>query len=114
MKFAFSHFDPNAESPRVSEPDDEGREDAARVFIEAFDRTSRRANFQPLDEQAVRAALNKASIIPVQTAVDFEDFAYFGFYLRAGNTIQMTVRRWCGGRKPLLWAITIAWQCCCT
>ncbi len=94
MKFAFSHFDPNADGPRQSETDNGGREDTARVFIEAFDRTAGRANFRPLEQETVRAALNRASIIPVQTAVDFDDFAYFGFYYRASNTIQLTVRRW--------------------
>lgn len=94
MKFAFSHFDPNEHGLRKSETDDEERADTARVFIEAFDRTARRANFRPLEADAVRQALNKASIIPVQTAVDFDDFEHFHFYFRSSNEIQITIRKW--------------------
>ena len=96
MKLAFASFDPNADTQGKPEPDAEARADAARVFIDAFDRTARRANYQPLDASEVRQALNKASIIPVHTAVNFDDFEHFGFYFRSSNRIQITVRRWLG------------------
>jgi hypothetical protein len=94
MKFTFAHFDPNEDEPRQLEADDEAQADAARVFIEAFDRTVRRANYQALPEVDVRAALDKASIIPVRTAVDFDDFDHFAFYYRKKNRIDVTVRKW--------------------
>ena len=93
IKFAFSDFDPNEDRPTGSEPDEEGRADTAQVFIDAFDGTARRANFRLLEAQAVCQALNKASIVPVHTDVDFEDFAYFAFYFRSSNEIPITVRR---------------------
>lgn len=96
MKFAFAHFDPNEDGPRRPATEDASRGDVARVFIEAFDRTARRANFQPLGEDSVRAALNQASVIPVRTAVDFEDFAHFAFYYRKSNQVEMSLGQWLG------------------
>jgi len=94
MKFAFAHFDPNEDDRRRPEIGTDERADAARVFIDAFDRTARRANFQRVGDDKVRAALDRASIIPVQTAVDFDDFEHFAFYYRTSNELQLPVKKW--------------------
>lgn len=94
MKFAFAHFNPNETTTYRTDSSDEERDDNARVFVEAFDRTARRANYKPLAEEDVRAALNKASIVSVRTEVDFEDFVHYAFYYRTSNEIDVRVKKW--------------------
>ena len=94
MKFAFSDFDPNAEKRPGQTHDQASREDTARVFIDAFDRTLKRANYQALPRTQIHEAMNKASIIPVQTSVDFSEFEHYAFYYRTSNKIRVTVKRW--------------------
>jgi len=94
MKLAFANFDPNLSEKRRPVDDAGERENAAQTFVDAFDRTVRRANFRPLPESEVRAALNRASIVPVQTSVDFDAFERFAFYYRTSNEIPITVKRW--------------------
>ncbi|MFT4562558.1 MAG: hypothetical protein ACI9BW_002304 [Gammaproteobacteria bacterium] len=94
MKSAFAEFDPNDDGPKEQLASAQTRSESAGILIEAFDRTLKRANFQHLPEQAIREALNKASIIPVQTAVEFDDFEKFAFYFRTSNVIETKVKKW--------------------
>lgn len=99
MKLAFSHFDPNADRVSLTPIEQSAHENTAQEFAEAFSRTARRANFHPLGEHDIRAALNKASIVPVQTSVDFDAFERFEFYFRTSNEIDVTIKRWWRKKK---------------
>jgi len=94
MKCAFAELDPNDDVYRQNPSAPDNRNANAELLIKAFDRTLTRANYQRLDHDAVRAALNKASIIPVQTAVDFYDYETFAFYYRTSNEIDLKVKKW--------------------
>ena len=94
MKSAFAHFDPHEDRLYDQATSGQLRSENAEILIAAFDRTLKRANFQRFPEQAVREVLNKASIIPVQTAVEFNDFEKFVFYFRTSNVIETKVKKW--------------------
>lgn len=94
MKFAFAELDPNDDVYRQNPSAPDNRNVNAELLIKAFDRTLTRANYQRLGHDAIRAALNKASITPVQTAVDFYDYETFAFYYRTSNEIDLKVKKW--------------------
>ena len=80
MKLAFSNFDPNEDLP-LRTLDSSARKETADAFADAFERTVLRANFRRLPNEDVHAALNKASIVPVRTAVDFAAFRALCIFL---------------------------------
>ena len=81
------------ETAQISELSEQGAPVQERIhrLLSDFDEILARANFQQIQEQEIREALNKTSLIPVRTAVNFADYEQVRFYYRhkAAKTIQI-------------------------
>ena len=89
MKRAFESVDPFRDAENSGATDEQ-----ARVLMDELSHLMSRANYQLLSNDEIKAALNKASIIPVETAVDFDQFADFRFYFRTRKPITLSLKRW--------------------
>lgn len=68
-------------------------------LLNDFEAILSRANYQLIHEQEVREALNKTSLIPVRTAVDFGDYESVKFYYRDKSPKTIEVKKFLGSRQ---------------
>ena len=62
-------------------------------LIADFKNVLARANYHPIDQEEIKDALNKASIIPVRTAVNFSDYDEIAFYYRNKTPRKISIKR---------------------
>ncbi|MEM7468479.1 MAG: TMEM143 family protein [Pseudomonadota bacterium] len=68
-------------------------EHVANRLIDDFSEILTRANYFPIDEQEIHEALNKTSLIPVRTAVNFADFKLVRFFYRNKSPASVQIKK---------------------
>jgi len=91
LKDAYSEFNPDRDTIMLEREVD--HESLANELIAAFDRTLMAANYRRLTTEELDRALHEASMIPLNTKVDLEDYEAFAFYYRGGRTKSVPVKQ---------------------
>lgn len=94
LKGNFAHLDPDRDTVpigTVSEAEAQAREQALE---ERFVHVLQRANYQPLEQEQILAAMAEASLIPLEMKIDFADFAQYQFYWRGATTLTIPLEGW--------------------
>lgn len=68
-------------------------------LIEDLKSVLSRANYHPIERAEIKDALNKASIIPVRTAVNFSDYDDIAFYYRNKTPRNVSIKRLLGTKE---------------
>ena len=100
LKESFRPFDRSVPARRPA--DDPGareeREELGRRLAEGLRSLVEDANFEPVTDEGLAAALREESIFRVRLHVDFDDFEEILFFRRGGTRRTETLRRWGGLR----------------
>jgi len=97
LKDAYSEFNPDRDTIIIDREVE--HEALAEDLLERLDRTLMAANYRPLSTGELDRALHEASIIPVNTAVDLDDYEFFAFYYRGGRRQGVPVKRFFRSRQ---------------
>lgn len=97
LKNAYSEFNPDRDTIVLEREVD----DAAQVhkLLDMFDQTLMAANYRRLSAEEMDRALHESSIIPLNTAVDLEDYEFFAFYYRGAQTKRVPIKRFLRTRQ---------------
>lgn len=101
IKDCYVLFDPDADVQPLFEPSLQAYEEKDEQVVSAFQRILRRANYRPLPDETIQAALRNRSLIALKTEVDFDDFDQFLGYYRGDVDTTLPVKRfffWRGQR----------------
>jgi len=90
LKDAYAEFNPDRDTLRIGRGVD--KEALAETLKQRFDETLMRANYQRLSTEELSRALHEASIIPLNTKVDLDDYCDYAFYYRGGERKTIRVR----------------------
>lgn len=71
-------------------------------LIADFAEVLSRANYHPIDHADIKDALNKASIIPVRTAVNFSDYDEIAFYYRNKTPRTVKLKRFLSEKELII------------
>jgi hypothetical protein len=92
LKDAYAEFNPDRDTIRI---DREVNLDAlAETLKQRFDETLLCANYQRLSPEELDRALHEASIIPLNTHVDLNDYKDYAFYFRGSERRTLSVRNY--------------------
>lgn len=91
LKDAYAEFNPDRDTLRLDREVD--LEAAAGVLLEKFEETLLAANYRRLESQELERALDEASIIPLETNVDLDEYDAFAFYYRGSAKKTVPIRR---------------------
>ncbi len=94
----FAVLDPDAELEADGADRDAGV--AAAEVADGFARLCAAANFRPYTEAELADAMDTATLIPLNTQVDFNDFARIAVFYRGDDFVDLTIRR--GFRKQMV------------
>ena len=92
LKDAYAEFNPDRDTVRLDR--DVDKEALAQTLMQRFDETLLRANYQRLSTEELSRALHEASIIPLNTKVDLDDYCDYAFYYRGGEKKTLQVRNY--------------------
>ncbi len=87
LKNSYSVFDPDLETEPQSLINHE-------KVIDVISGTLKKANYKELSKQSVHDSLNGSSLIPVQTAVDFNEYDDYRFFYRDKTQKTLTLKKW--------------------
>jgi len=90
LKDAYAEFNPDRDTIRIERGVD--KEALAESLKQRFDETLIRANYRRLSTEELSRALHEASIIPLNTKVDLDDYCDYAFYYRGGEKKTIQVR----------------------
>ncbi len=88
LKDGYSCYDPDIDEICL---DDEGKADQ---FLDSLTDSLLAANYTKIEESEIQAALNQASLIPVQTSVDFSVYQRYSFFYQETNRQKITEKKW--------------------
>lgn len=90
LKDAYAEFNPDRDTIRIDREADAGK--LVETLKERFDETLMAANYRRLTTGELSRALHEASIIPLNTEVDLNDYHDFAFYYRGSSRESILVR----------------------
>lgn len=91
LKNAYAEFNPDRDTIALDrEVDDNALVDK---LLETFDQTLMAANYRRLTTEEMDRALHEASIIPLNTEVDLDDYEFFAFYYRGARPKRVPIKR---------------------
>lgn len=90
LKDAYAEFNPDRDTIRLDREVD--KEAMAETLKCRFDETLLSANYRRLTTEELGRALHEASIIPLDTKVDLDDYCDYAFYYRGGSRKTIPVR----------------------
>lgn len=91
LKDAYSEFNPDRDTIILDR--EVNHEALADKLLDTFDQTLMAANYRRLTTEELDRALHEASIIPLNTEVDLEDYDFFAFYYRGGRTKRVPIKQ---------------------
>lgn len=92
LKDAYAEFNPDRDTVRIDHRVD--IEELAATLKARFDETLMDANYRRLATEELRRALHEASIIPLNTKVDLDDYHDYAFYYRGSSKQTVPVRNY--------------------
>ncbi|MDZ7841734.1 MAG: TMEM143 family protein [Gammaproteobacteria bacterium] len=97
LKDAYAEFNPDRDTIRLDREVD--KEAMAETLKSRFDETLLSANYRRLTTEELGRALHEASIIPLDTRVDLDDYCDYAFYYRGGSRKTIPVRNYIRTRE---------------
>lgn len=97
LKNAYAEFNPDRDTIRLERGVDQ--EALAETLKQRFDETLLSANYKRLTTEELGRALHEASIIPLNTRVDLDDYCDYAFYYRGGGRKTIPVRNYIRTRE---------------
>lgn len=91
LKDAYAEFNPDRDTVRIDRASDAAA--LADVLARRFDDILMAAHYRRLSTDDLKQALGKASIIPLNTRVELDDYQDFAFYYRGATRETIHVRR---------------------
>lgn len=85
LKEAFAPFNPDADTRICAVPTPEELEQKEEQLVNAFEQVLQQANYTQLSEDDLQRAFESESLIPLKTAVDFNDYTRIVCYYRGDN-----------------------------
>lgn len=92
LKDAYAEFNPDRDTLRIDREVD--KDVLAETLKQRFDETLLCANYQRLSSEELHRALHEASIIPLNTHVDLNDYKDYAFYFRGSERKALPVRNY--------------------
>lgn len=92
LKDAYAEFNPDRDTIRIDREVD--LDELAESLKQRFDETLLCANYQRLSTEELDRALHEASIIPLNTHVDLDDYKDYAFYFRGSERKTIPVRNY--------------------
>ena len=93
LKDHYAEFNPDAENSPLHPLSAQQLQQSAETIASDFASLLEKANYQTLSQQQLEQAFQVASLIPLQTKVDFEDFDQVLFYFRGEGQKDVCIRR---------------------
>ncbi|MCB0195575.1 MAG: DUF3754 domain-containing protein, partial [Anaerolineae bacterium] len=93
LKENFAPFNPDADTKTITEPTEEELREKEHRLVETFKTVLERANFNPLSQVDLEQSFETASLIDLQTKVDFDDFDQMIFYHRGDVFTTTTMKK---------------------
>jgi len=97
LKDAYAEFNPDRDTLRIDREVD--REKLAAGLKQKFDELLMEANYRRLTIEELKRALHEASMIPLNTKVDLDDYLDYAFYFRDSSQQTIIVRDHFKGRE---------------
>lgn len=88
MKDWYSGFDPDEEKGRNDQ------KETSDKFVSTFIASLQAANYKEIGDREIQLALNQASLVPVQTSVDFSIYQRYLFFYQQSNRKEITEKKW--------------------
>lgn len=85
LKDAFAPFNPDADTRMCVSPTPEQLAQKEEQLVNAFEQVLQQANYTQLSEDDLQRAFESESLIPLKTAVDFDDYTRIVCYYRGDN-----------------------------
>ena len=92
LKNRFAPFNPDADTRAVHQPDTDQRQEMAAGLASDFETLLQRANYLPFSRQDLEESFEAASLIPLRTKVDFDDFDQVLFFYRGEGIKEVTLK----------------------
>ncbi len=93
MKENYACFNPDREYKQTEAQTPAGQKQQAEQLAAGFSSLLEKANYRQLSEQDLQQSFRAASLIPLQTSVDFDDFDQVLFYSRGAGQKTVTIKR---------------------
>ncbi|HEY5674533.1 MAG TPA: TMEM143 family protein [Malonomonas sp.] len=93
LKDHYSAFNPDSDNCPLHPPTAVQLQAAAQAIAGDFSSLLEKANYQSLSQQQLEQSFQVASLIPLQTKVDFDDFDQVLFYFRGEGKQDVTIKR---------------------
>ncbi len=92
MKDCYVPFDPDTDTRMRTTPDGAEQEAMQQRLVQGFEEVLQRANYQKLSQNDLQRAFEMESLIPLKTAVDFDDYEHIACYYRGDNFMTVSVK----------------------
>ena len=92
LKNRFAPFNPDADTRTVQQPDANQLQEMATGLATDFETLLQRANYLPFSHQDLEESFEAASLIPLRTKVDFDDFDQVLFAYRGEGIKEVTLK----------------------
>lgn len=92
LKDAYAEFNPDRDTLRIDREVDHGA--ACTSLLKTFEETLVAANYRRLSVDELDRALHQASIIPLNTHVDLDDYEDFAFFYRGSRRRTIPVKEY--------------------
>ncbi|MGK7905248.1 MAG: TMEM143 family protein [Hormoscilla sp.] len=93
LKDNYARFDPDTDTKSIIESTPEQQENMVARAIGDFQAILERANYRPISQEILQQAFTEASLIELETTVDFEDFDQMVCYYRGDIEKSMSIRK---------------------
>ncbi|MCB0208691.1 MAG: DUF3754 domain-containing protein, partial [Anaerolineae bacterium] len=93
LKKNFAPFNPDADTKTIAELSEAELEEKELHLVETFKAVLERANFNPLSQIDLEQSFETASLVNLQTKVDFDDFDRMVFYHRGDVFTTTTMKK---------------------
>lgn len=92
LKNRFAPFNPDADTRIIHQPNAAQRQEMAAVLTTDFETLLKRANYLPFSRGDLEESFEAASLIPLRTKVDFDDFDQVLFFYRGEGEKEVTLK----------------------
>lgn len=102
LKDAYAPFNPDADTRSMRPPEPETLHSHQKTFVQKMNALLDAANFEPITQNDLKAALAEESLFKIRLEVDFDDFEEVLFFRRGESRKAETVVSWAGLKKTAL------------
>ncbi len=93
LKDNFAPFNPDSDTKSRIVPTRPQRQEMQANLVKEFISVLQQANYLPLSQEALQAAFEQESLVPLKTSVDFDDYEHTIFYYRGEKPTTVTTKK---------------------